>query len=437
MSRLQLNDHLVSAEEPRRSEDAYSFLSQRPSFVERNGIQIIACIFVILLLSTWFVKFPDRIIQQGYLSADNAPIEIKPKTEGVLDRLLVANGEMVEKGQVLAWLSSEIGHQDVLTLLAELEKVETVMLFDGGRTDRKTFIRNTAALSLGELQQHYSAFISSFLQYEDYNQNGFYRDKIAAARQEIHNMQLRNRIIEEQMNLSRKDISISRETYAVDHLLEKSSLVTKDELRRTESQIIGKEKGHQELVLSLMRNETSIKDKAGDITQLNHDIGQNSIQFAQAVRDLKARLTGWVDRHAIRANTAGKVEYSSFLHERQLILANRPIGYVIPANSGYFLKTTLGQNALGKLEKNIPVEIRFSGYPFKEFGSVEGRLVHISDIAVDSGFLSKVAMPQGLQTSLGHKIPYRENLRAEAVFVTKDIRLLKRLFNSLVRTKNN
>jgi HlyD family secretion protein len=80
------------------------------------------------------------------------------------------------------------------------------------------------------------------------------------------------------------------------------------------------------------------------------------------------------------------------------------------------------------------VLVRFSGYPYHEFGSVYGEVEYFSEFPVrDSLFFAKVSFPNGLQTSYGHTIPPRNGMTGRAEIITEDMRLLERVYNNITK----
>ena len=72
--------------------------------------------------------------------------------------------------------------------------------------------------------------------------------------------------------------------------------------------------------------------------------------------------------------------------------------------------------------------IKFAGYPFEEYGAVEGRITTITQLAGDdSTFSAKVHLPAGFTTSYGKRVYYRVGMQANAEIITEDTSLLERL----------
>ncbi len=75
--------------------------------------------------------------------------------------------------------------------------------------------------------------------------------------------------------------------------------------------------------------------------------------------------------------------------------------------------------------------LKFQSYPYQEFGSVKGRMDIIKNIPTDSGYLSKVIMPQGLLTNYNKQLVFTNGMKAHAEIITENMRLSDRLLNGI------
>ncbi len=85
----------------------------------------------------------------------------------------------------------------------------------------------------------------------------------------------------------------------------------------------------------------------------------------------------------------------------------------------------------------MKVQLRFDAYPYQETGFLPGTLAYISNIAVDSSFWGSVRLENGLITNQNKPMHYKTGLKAEALIITKDMRLLERLYHSIVKASAN
>lgn len=82
----------------------------------------------------------------------------------------------------------------------------------------------------------------------------------------------------------------------------------------------------------------------------------------------------------------------------------------------------------------MQVQLRFDAYPYQEVGFVHGKLDYISDMSVDSSFLGRINLPEGLRTSRNRNLQFKNGLKARALIITKDMTLLKRVYYGIIKS---
>jgi hypothetical protein len=96
------------------------------------------------------------------------------------------------------------------------------------------------------------------------------------------------------------------------------------------------------------------------------------------------------------------------------------------------VQANLPQANSGKVQVSQKAQIRLMAYPYQEFGHVDGVLNYISKVPSDSGFLSTINLSQGLLTHTKRKIQYRNGLKCEVLIITKETRLLQKVFYDFI-----
>jgi len=91
------------------------------------------------------------------------------------------------------------------------------------------------------------------------------------------------------------------------------------------------------------------------------------------------------------------------------------------------------QANLGKVAVGQKVLLKFSSYPFQEFGAVYGNIEFISPVATDARYFAKIALQNGLTTNYGKQVLYRDGLQGNAEIITKDLWLLQRFYFDLMK----
>ena len=243
-----------------------------------------------------------------------------------------------------------------------------------------------------------------------------------------------NASIIHQKNLTRQDEDSSQKSLAMNKILYDEKVISAEEFRAAQSKHLNKQMAMPQMNANLLSNQNQQRDKIKEIEQLNHDVGQQRIIFEQALQTFKSSVDDWVKKYVLLAPTEGTLIFTAPLQQNKFLAQGKLIGYVNPPENKYYLEMNLPQNNLGKVDTGMKVQLRFDAYPYQELGFVKGQLDYLSPIASDSGFLATVRLTNGLTTNLGNHLQYKNGLKAKALVITKDMRLLERIYYSIVKS---
>jgi multidrug efflux pump subunit AcrA (membrane-fusion protein) len=414
-----------------RSDRVQEIISRQPGFFERWALWLFLLLLCLLGAGTWFIKYPDVIETGAILSSANAPKEIVIRQDGKLVRLFVGNDDTVASGQTVGWIESTADHRQVIALSGLLLKAESYL--STGQTEKVSGLFVRGFDYLGDLQTAYQQFITAWLQFNDYLENGYYYKRKASLDEDYAFLQHMHGSVEEQQRLTRQDLDLTKEAFAANDSLFRDSVVSRQDMRDQRSKLVGKQLSSEQLASSLLTNENQQVAKQRDIAELEHTISQQKIIFRQALETLKSLTDEWMRKYILRAAVAGKVVFLIPLQENQFMQAGKTIGYINPTDSRYYAQVTLPQSNFGKLRTGQRVQLRLDAYPYQEFGFIEGRLGYISKVPSDSGFLASVELPNGLRTNYRKELQYRSGLKSRALIITRDTRLIQRLLYTFIK----
>jgi multidrug resistance efflux pump len=414
-----------------RSDAAQEIISRRPGFIEKWALIFFMGILLLLIAGTWFIRYPDIIETRGALTADNAPKEIVSLQTGRLIKLFVKNGDPVKNGDVIGWLESTANTLEVLSLSTQLDSGLT--LISQGRSENLSSLFKESYHRLGELQIPYQVFTTASQQYKDYLINGFYTRKKGMLKKDINTLVQMNSSIETQKNLTKQDEDSSRKTLEMNKILFDEKVISAEEYRIANSKHTNKQMAIPQLNSSILSNQNQQRDKLKEIEQLDHDVSQQKIIFEQVLQTLKSSVDEWIHKYTIQAPVDGTVFFTLPLQQNKFIEQGKLLGYINPPDSKFYVEIYLPQNNFGKVDAGMPVQLRFDAYPYQETGFVKGTLDFVSPIATDSGFLATIRLDNGLVTNMKNNIQYKNGLKAQALVVTKNMRLLERLYYNIVK----
>ncbi|MEO6814922.1 MAG: HlyD family efflux transporter periplasmic adaptor subunit [Ginsengibacter sp.] len=415
-----------------RSEAAQEIISHHPGFLEKWALLLISGILCLLFACTWFIRYPDIIETSGLLTADNAPKEIVPLVSGRLIKMFVKNGDKMKKDGTIGWVESTADTKEILGLSECIDSSLSLLQSDDTKNFPALFKKDYK--NLGEIQTLYQSFTTAWQQYDDYVLNGFYNRKKEMLIKDFAALRAMNTTIKQQKTYTKQDKDSSEKSLRMNKILLNEKVISPEEYRVATSAYISKEMSIPQYNAGILSNENQQRDKLKELEQLDHDASQQKIIFEQALQTLKSSVDDWKQKYILKSPLAGTVFFSIPMQQNKFIQQGKLLGYINPDNSKFFMEINLPQNNFGKVDTGMKVQLRFDAYPYEEVGFVKGNLNFISKIATDSGFYATVNLDNGLTTNLGKHIQYKNGLKAEALVITKNRRLLQRIYYSIVKT---
>lgn len=414
-----------------RSEAAQEIISHQPTFLEKWALLLFLVILIVLVAGTWFIRYPDIIEASGTLTADSAPKEIVPLESGRLIQLFVKNGDKIKKDATIGWIESTANTKEILELSKILDS--SLSLLQSNDTKNLSDLFEKDYKNLGEIQTLYQSFTTAWQQYDDYVLNGFYKRKKEMLLKDFATLQALNTTIKQQKTFTKQDKDSSEKSLKMNKLLLDEKVISPEEYRVATSAYINKEMSIPQYNSGILSNKNQQRDKLKELEQLDHDASRQKIIFEQALQTLKSSVDDWKHKYILQSPLAGTVFFTLPLQQNKFIQQGKLLGYINPDNSNFFMEINLPQNNFGKVDTGMNVQLRFDAYPYQETGFVKGKINFISKIATDSGFYATVRLDNGLITNLKNHIQYKNGLKAQAVVITKNMRLLQRLYYSVVK----
>ena len=410
------------------STEVQEIISQRPNWVVRNGMMLFFLIIGSLFATTFFIRYPDVILANAKLTSVNAPKEVKALASGRLVKLLGKEGEYVRENAILGFIESRASHNEVISLSQLTDTLQRVAKINPEGLPRFTTMSYN---NLGEIQTSYQIFIQALNSFRQYLLSGFYLKKRSMLSGDLSFLQRLHANLEEQKKMQQEDLSLAGQTFDANKSLSEDKVISAFDYRTEKSKYISKAMTIPQINSSLINNESSRHEKEKEIAQLQNEIAQQKGIFLQALNTLKAQLDDWKSKYLLMAPIAGKVSFTDFLQENTQITQGQTICFINPENTSYYAAILIPQANFGKIKKGEHVLLKLPAYPYREFGTLHGKLDFISSIPTDSGFAAKVILPNGLQTDYKKQLQYREGLAAQAEIITEEQTLSDRIFREL------
>jgi multidrug resistance efflux pump len=411
-----------------RSEEVQEILSKVPHWMIRWGNVLFLGIILMVLVLTWFVKYPDIISSEAIITTQIPPQKEFAKVTGSIDRLFVADNEVVLKQQPLAILENTAKHQDVFLLKS---------IIDTLKINNKAFnfpIDNLPVLFLGDIDSDYALFENSYIQYKLNKELKPFSNEAVANRYSVSELKRRLANLKAQKELNASELSFKEKDLKRNETLFGKGVISAMEYENKQLEYLQAERNYKNMTTSISQINESISRASSTLkgTQIN-STKEEMVLFKnviQSYNQLKKSIKDWEMRYLLQSGINGKVVFLNFWTENQNVNQGDLVFTIIPSENADFiakLKTPV-QNS-GKIKVGQKVNIKLESFPDTEFGTLQGKVKNISLIPDAEGFYYiDVSLPSILITSYNKEIEFKQEMRGVAEIVTEDLRLIERFF---------
>lgn len=414
-----------------RSDLVKEVLEAPPSWLVKWGSTWTLLVVIMILAISWFIEYPDLVKGAVQITSEDIAKAVNSKKEGLLDEIYVKEGQFVKKNQ-------RIGRMESIANPQEVEKLKTYLL------DIQREITNNKATSkvpnffrefngLGELQQDFQSFAQVFTSKSNFDPSGVESERIGILNKDLEEIEELDDNLKKQINNYQSDYNLAKEEYTNQQKLNKKGLISANELRAAESKMIAKRQQIDQLVSSFNTNQLQKNQKRQEILLVKKGKVEQSSLFTQEVNKLLLAIENWEKTHYLLASTDGKLIYLKNIQANQQLRNGENLFYVLPKTTQAFGEMFVGQYNIGKIKVGQRVILKFDGYPYQEFGTMDAKIASISDIPIDSVYKIKVLLPSNQLITYNKNVQIKVGMTASGEIVTEDLRLIEKLFYEIRR----
>lgn len=373
----------------------------------RMGLAAIALFFGGLLLWSLIAPISSAAIAQGQVRVESHRKTIQHLEGGILRELLVKEGDVVRKGQILARLDDTQasatnglyqGQWDALKvlearLLAERDGLPAIT-FDAGISAR---LADPAVAEMAAGQQRIFTSRRQSLAGEA----DIIRQKIAQLNAEIGAHRAQARSADEQMRLARD------ETQDIRTLLEQG-LSTKPRLLAMERQIAKLQGDKGQYMGMAARAQQMIAEANLELTNLR---STRSKEVIEEIRDVQTKLAEFDERlraaadvrrrTALVAPQAGRVVNIKHFTPGGVVQPGQAIMDIVPLGDTLVIDARVSPYDIDTVAAGLTAEVKLSAYKQRQLPVVMGSVLSVSADALvdersgDSYYVAQIALPPG------------------------------------------
>lgn len=410
-----------------RSDGVQDILAEPPHWMFRWGNVVILGIILMILLMSYFIKYPEFVPATIVVTSQNPPEKLQFRIDSKIEKIFIRDNQEVKKDEILMVLQSTANYRDVLQLkkITDAATNNQLASFPLGKI---------SGFKLGEVQSDYNNFAKAFQDEKLFTRLKPYAPENLATDQNIITNKSRIITLKRQKTFELAKYDLVKKNYQRAQQLLNQKVISTFEFESEKIKFLQAQQSLEDLEISLSQTKEAIsnldKTKSGTTINAEKDKINFASQTLQLFEQLRRSLRAWEQNYLVVSSIDGIASFQQFWGENQFVKRGEPILSILPLDKKALIGKMLVPSAnSGKIAKGEKVLIKLDNYRFQEYGVVEGRVQNISFTPDEKGnYYVDVTLPKGLKTSYKKVLPFDKELKGNAEIVTQDLRLIERFF---------
>lgn len=369
----------------------------------RPALWLCALIVAIFIVWAAFAEIDEVTRGEGKVIPSSRLQNIQSLEGGIVEELLVSEGQLVEQGDVLL----------------RLDRTRFLAAFREGETQASSLLATITRLE-AEVRDSPTLTFPSELKIDE--QDRVFEQALFATRrnnkqEKIAGLERRMRIVDDQLTLLRPMVA--------------AEAVSKMELLRLEKEREDLKGQVIEVSNNYMQDAyTELTQKKAELNALNESLVQRQDQLART--EITSPVKGMVND--ILVTTRGGV-----------VQSGEPIMYVLPIDEQLLIEAKIAPEDIAFLAPGMPAKVKITAYDFSIYGDLEGEVIQISPDTIEEEtaqgkayfYQILIATEGNHLVKDGKRYPIRPGMIAQVDVLGGKRTVLNYLLNPLLKAKLN
>ncbi|TXS89572.1 HlyD family type I secretion periplasmic adaptor subunit [Parahaliea maris] len=425
-------------DEPRTwQHDAHrAYLAQQP-LRARALLYFLAVTVIALVVWSALAEIDEVTRGQGKVIPSRKVQVIQSQDGGVVTEILVREGDIVEKGQLLVRLDQTRSESSLRESQAELQ----AMLVKAARL--RAAVRGEAFEPLGEWRQQVPEIVDEELALFESGKAQLAVDKEIASeqllqrREELSEVTARSRQLGRSLELVRQEMSVTRP-------MVQTGAVSQVEILRLEREVNRLDGEYAQAQAQVKRIRSAITEAERKVTEVEIEFANEArtqlTETLARINGLRAAGTGLSDRVSqteVRSPVKGTVKQLYFNTIGGVVLPGKEIVEVVPLDDTLLLEVRIRPKDIAFLVPGQEALVKFTAYDFVVYGGLEGVVEHIgADTIMDEeGNPFYEVNVRTEESTIGEDLPIIPGMTVETDILTGKKTILAYLMKPVLRAK--
>lgn len=348
-----------------------------PSRMASSLILLIAALLVSIVVWSHYVEIKTSATTQGTVIPSGDKRVVQHLEGGIVQSILVRNGDFVKKGQVLLKFEPTLRTAELNQIRAREAafaiKLERLHAFiDGIEPDYSAFDGKFPQL-VEESRFHLRGILARIE-----GQKVVLGSQIVQQRKSVESFETQIKSLSKQLGLLKQSVTMRRKLFKSGHGSKVNLINAQIDLAKTQGSITEAEVSKEKAIASISETdnqilEIDVKERGKALEQLD-EIGAEIAEVRENIARLEDKVTrlqllspvsGIV--HDLAINTPGAV-----LEPAQIVLE------IIPAEGRMVIENKIKPSDVGHIQVGQETKVTVTGFDARRYGTVIGELVKIS-----------------------------------------------------------
>jgi HlyD family secretion protein len=410
-----------------RSEELHEIMGKIPSWILRQGINVLFIIVIVLLAGSYFFKYPDVITSKVILTGSTPPAGIIAFSSGKLNILDIKDRQEVKAGDYLAVIHNPARTEDILYLKHFLDNL---------------FIERDSVLAmpeknlqLGNLQSLYASFYITLFNCNEYMRSQYYPNKIRMTRAQIVRYEEQYRSLLRQQQITEEQTALIDRNHVRSANMHEKGGISGKELDESRSRQLQGQLSQENMLTTINNMRIQMAQMHESLIDMEYQHTEKTNDFRSQIRSMvsqiKTEIQTWEMHYVLMSPIDGKITFTRYWVSNQNVQAGEEVFTVIPTSEYRIIgKASLPIARSGKVKAGQYANIRLDNFPDNEFGMLKGVIRNISLVPATSGeqsyYIVEIDLPDGLKTNYRKELPYLPNMQGTADIIIENMSLLEK-----------
>ena len=262
-----------------RSDEVQEIISAVPNWMIRWGITLIFGLIVMLLVLSWFIKYPDIIFGNATLTTLEPPVKLVVRSSGKLTNILLEDGSTVEKNQVIAEMENPVTQNGIEFLKSYVLEIRSYL-----KSSKNELPLITENHVFGAMQTNFNELQKNLKNYDEQIKNTYNTSKISNLKKKKQQYQILIAISIKQLALIKQELINAEDKYLANTNLYKKGVISKMDFYNEETAFRQKQMDVENAKRTTTDQQITLLNLAQELSDLEFQYHENERILANNIQ---------------------------------------------------------------------------------------------------------------------------------------------------------